>query len=714
MGVRSTWISLGVAGAICLSGAAPPALAQGLAAHAVRLGAAPPAQQLQILLPLRGRDTALGRFAQDVSSPGSPQYGHYEPIPALARRFGALAQTRSAVMRYLRSRGARAVRVDSTALFVHATMSVAAAERTFAAPLAAFASDAGRFVAPVSRVRIPRGLRGLIEGVVGLDTRPVVSRPPRRDWRGTGSPAMHGAFASQPSSGYFPATGSPSGCAAGVNSGGFTPNEYLRAYDYAPLRSAGLRGMGERVALIEIDGFRYSDLKTYARCFHLDIPALTTFALGLKHPLAPGAEATLDLEVLDAVAPDLARLEVFETRGDTASVLKAFLAPVLYPNAKPQIISTSIGLCERFIRRGDPGAIRSAERTYQLLAAAGVTVVAAAGDQGSADCSSPSPYQPARDRRLAVDFPASSPWVTGVGGTQLRLDASNHIQQQLVWNDTNQIPDSAGGGGLSHLFARPSYQKGVVGSDRRAVPDVSALADPSPGYAVFCSAAECRSISPWSTVGGTSAAAPLLAGGVALVDQDLHRHGQELMGFMNPLLYQLGKSNSGVFRDVLAYGNDVGRFMPGGGHPLGCCTAKAGFDLASGWGSTDLEALDSAARSMLPKIPDLLLSIPGGQRPVSQHRIITALRCSASCTALAFALVAVKGTRVFEVSADPRTLKANTSSRVALRFSKRQERRLRDALAHGRKIFAEAFGALSDAKGDILELTPAKRVRISG
>ena len=71
--------------------------------------------------------------------------------------------------------------------------------------------------------------------------------------------------------------------------------------------------------------------------------------------------------MLDATAPELAHLEVFETRADTASVLRAFLAPLLYPNAKPQIISTSVGLCERFTKQGGTGAIRSAER--QLRAA---------------------------------------------------------------------------------------------------------------------------------------------------------------------------------------------------------------------------------------------------------------------------------------------------------------------------------------------------------
>ena len=590
--------------------------------------------------------------------------------------------------------------VDATDLFVHLTVTTAQAERLFGTGLAEFSSVGGpRFVAPTASVRIPRGLSGLIEGVVGLDTRPLAGHP-----------------AVQPSSAYFPATGTPRGCPAAVGTGGFTPNEYRTAYQYSRLRAAGLTGAGERVALIEIDGFRYSDLKTFARCFGLDVPAETTYLVGIKHALPPGAETTLDLEVLDSVAPDLSGLEVFESDGNSASVLRAYLAPLLYPNAKPQIISTSVGLCERFSDQTDNGAaVRSAERTYELLASTGVTVLAAAGDNGSADCTAGERRPPAPDRSLAVDFPASSPWVTGVGGTQLTLSSSNQIERQLVWNDTSQNPMAAGGGGLSELFARPAYQDGVVVGNRRVVPDVSGLADPAPGYATYCSAPDCGPGPRWSTVGGTSAATPLLAGGVALVDQDLRRHERESMGFMNPLLYRFGQTRPGLFSDVTAYGNDVGPYIRGGNYqPLGCCTATVGFDSASGWGSVNLAELDSIALATLPRVPSLSLSIPTGQRPVKAHRIVVALRCSASCRALSFALVAIPGSKVFEVSSTPVGLRGHTSHDVALSFSPSQEQRLRRALAHGKRIFAEAYGVLVDAQGGVLTVTPARRVRIAG
>src|SRR5207302_6121629 len=208
------------------------------------------------------------------------------------------------------------------------------------------------------------------------------------------------------------------------------------------------------------------------------------------HPLPPGGETTLDLEVLDGVVPDLDELEVFENKSDAVGLLRAVVAPFVAPNAKPQVISISLGLCEASSQFADNGAsIRAAEREFSLMAAAGITVLAASGDSGSAGCIA---HTGAPADELAVSYPASSPWVTAVGGTNLLLSSANQIQSQLVWNDTSRFPGDAGGGGVSRLFARPGYQSGVnatgLGStvNRRLVPDVSGLADIAPGYATYC------------------------------------------------------------------------------------------------------------------------------------------------------------------------------------------------------------------------------------
>jgi kumamolisin len=421
--------------------------------------------------------------------------------------------------------------------------------------------------------------------------------------------------------------------------------------------------------------------------------------------------------VLDGLVPDLNELEVFENNADVAGLLRAVVQPFVTPDAKPQVISISLGLCEASSQAVDGGvSIRAAEREFSLMAAAGISVLAASGDSGSAACTTNSGV-PAH--KLAVSYPGSSPWVTSVGGTNLLLNGANQIQNQIVWNDTSDQPGDAGGGGISQLFARPSYQAGTVSINRRVVPDISALADVAPGYATFCTAQpECingQSSNPWQTIGGTSAATPLLAAGIALVNQDLHRQGKQFVGQLDPLLYSLARSSSpgSMFDDVISFGNDVGPYIPGNGQPLGCCSAGPGFDAASGWGSLNLAAFDQAAIRLLPKIPNVSLSIPPDQRPVASHRILVSMSCSDVCSAAALAVVAVSGAKSFTVQSKTYELARNHPKSIPIPLNGAQQRRLRTALSKHRSIFAEAFGAVLDGGGNVAKLTAGRRIAIS-
>ena len=163
----------------------------------------------------------------------------------------------------------------------------------------------------------------------------------------------------------------------------------------------------------------------------------------------------------------------------------------------------------------------------------------------------------------------------------------------LVWNDTWEIHD-AGGGGVSTVFGSPTYQAALQAKGR-VVPDVSMLADLAPGYAIYCTARDPQcGHGGWTGAGGTSAAAPLLAGGIALIDQDLRMHKQHDLGNLNPVLYYVGSSAARplVFNDVTAINNDLGPYLAGGHHKsLGCCGAGPGYDAASGWGSVNVAGL---------------------------------------------------------------------------------------------------------------------------
>jgi kumamolisin len=687
--------------------------ASALNSEAGLVGAAPANQHLHLILPLRARDVALANFATQVSTPGSPEYGRYESIQALGQRFGAPGAERRRVAAYLRSHGATHVRVDAAGMLAYATLSVPQAERLFAAPLGLFQSTNGaRFVAPSIATVIPHGLAGAVEGVVGLDTEPVA----KAQIKVSPGRAVQGLFAGTPPppSSEMPLSGKPGGCTGALHSRGFTPNQYLTAYGYDPLRSRGLEGQGQKLALVEIDGLKDSDLRAFASCFGLSRPAWTRYTVGgLKHPLAPGAEATLDFEVADAVAPQLSKVEVFETTNTDQGILAAISAPLFTPGAKPAVISNSIGLCEPAYRElNDLSAVHAEDRELELMASAGISFVSAAGDDGSADCPQGSVQHA---HRLSVDYPASSPWATAVGGTNLKLNASNQIVSQPVWNDSVKFPHTGGGGGYSMLHNRPGYQKGVVARDQRAIPDVAMLADVAPGFSIYCTDHTVDCPTPgWNQIGGTSAAAPLMAAGIALVDQDLNHSSRELVGFANPLLYHLGNSSqaASVFSDVTEFSNDVGTTF-GDRQPLGCCTARTGFDEASGWGSLNLSGFDAAAQALLPQVPKVSLTVSRQQRPVHARQVVATVRCSRACRVGAILEVAIDKGRVFQVTSPTFQLGAGQDHRVTLRFTNRQESSLKRALAKHRRIFAEVFGEAANAQGNATVVTAGKQVPIT-
>ncbi|MDQ6805322.1 MAG: S53 family serine peptidase [Actinomycetota bacterium] len=715
--------------ALGFASAAPASAATGspsLIAHATRVGAAPTGQSLKLLLPLKVDSAGLARFAAAVATPGSPLYGQYLSVAQLARRFGASRSGRRRAVGYLRASGATHVRVDATGLLAEATMSVGLAERVFSAPLAQFrAADRTRFLAPASATRVPAPLRDVVEGVVGLDTAPrashsLASATAAAARSAAARSAAASARAADSPGSTLPRSGSPTGCPEGVAAGGqypgFTPNQYLTAYGFMPLYLAGYRGQGERVALIEIDGFNMSDVTAFAACFGLTVPPISAFGSGLSNPLPPGEEATLDLEILDAAAPNLKAIDVYETDSGAVQTLAAFAAPLQNRGHKPQVISASLGLCEPDAYGGARlVGIEASERLLELAAASGVSILASGGDNGSADCQT-SAGTPAA--ALAVNYPASSWWVTGVGGTNLSLTPGNTIAAQPVWNDAALLP-AGGGGGFSDLFRRPSYQKGIVSVNKRAVPDVSMLADLLPGYAIYCTATpDCNSSQnpspPWQTVGGTSAGTPLLAGGVAIIDQMLKATHHENLGLLNPLLYKVGHSLAAatVFSDVTSGSNDIGPFLAGG-QALGCCTAAPGFDEASGWGSVSVAGLAQQALALVPKNISFSLALPQHQRPVAHRAIMATVSCSAGCSIGAFAAINVGRAKPYTVSSKLLHPRSKGRKTVAIKFSGKELRSLRSALSHHKRIVATVYAALIDQLGGIEHNTRGMKLSVT-
>ncbi len=562
---------------------------------------------VELLLELR-HPQGLGRFVKAVTDPTSPRYRHYGSVASLARRFGASKAARTTALRWLAARGLRGS-VGPTGTYLTARAPRARAARLLPRPAGATASSA----AGLKRA-VPAALRGVVSAAAILDGR-------RRAFKNVASASRAGPPPEpREYSSIRPHTGTATGCAAGrIGPGGgieppFTPNQYLHAYGIDALHRRGLRGQGEKVALVEIDGFRRADIAAFDRCFGAATPPLRVVPVFPNpKPYTGGTETTLDLEVMTVAAPRLKRIDVYEGLGTEGGILISAATALGSPHNRPDVISISLGICEPMYS-GHLVLRRALNSVFAVAAGAGISVLVAAGDTGSSGCRVDGRAGTTALPVRAVSLPSSSPYVTAVGGTNLKLNARNRILNEFVWNDSPLLV-GGGGGGASLLTARRPWWQRLAGLDRfgvgRIVPDLAALADVFPGYAYYCTSPECAQLPQfanrgWTSIGGTSAATPLMAAATALADQLGARHAQAPIGFLNPLLYRLGgslRARRGAFFDVRRGDDDLGRLLPreaGGGHRLGCCAAGRGYDWASGWGSLKAVGFAKAAARVAP------------------------------------------------------------------------------------------------------------------
>ncbi|HYA54284.1 MAG TPA: S53 family peptidase, partial [Thermoplasmata archaeon] len=303
------------------------------------------------------------------------------------------------------------------------------------------------------------------------------------------------------------------------------------------------------IGLLEFGGgYSGTDLESYFEGIGQPVPEVVSVGVdGASNaptgdPNGPDAEVELDIELAGALAP-AARIAVYFAPNSEQGFVDALTTAVHDSANSPSVISISWGSPENSWSASGRSAFEAATQDAALQ---GVTVLAASGDEGAAD-GGPS-------GTLAVDFPASSPFAIGCGGTRLTVSGGN-IVSETVWNDLSE-GEGATGGGVSEDFAKPTYQSGVTvpaapnGYDGRGVPDVSANADPDTGYAVFVDGAP-------AVIGGTSAVAPLWAALVARLGQGLGKP----LGFANPLLY--GPAEAATFREITSGNNDGYTAGPG-------------------------------------------------------------------------------------------------------------------------------------------------------
>ncbi|AWN22412.1 peptidase S53 [Deinococcus irradiatisoli] len=494
------------------------------------LGPTPPESELDVTLRLRGPQMQPRLQAAPMSR------------EAFARQYGASESDIARVEQFAHDHELSVVEVSAARRSVILRGTAAQLQGAFGVSLTLYGAGSVTFRGRSGPVNLPPELQGVVEGVFGLDNRPQ-AHPQFRLAAPVGQPGVA-----------FPHAASSS----------FTPPELAELYGFP----AG-DGAGQTIAILELGGgYRKADLKAYFAGLGLPTPRVTAVSVdgGRNAPSHdPGSadgEVMLDIEVAGAIAPG-AHIAVYFAPNTDAGFLNALTTAVHDARRKPSIVSISWGAAEP---QWTLQAMQAMNSAFQEAAMLGVTVLCAAGDDGSGDR--------VGDGLAHADFPASSPWATACGGTRLEA-AAGQITREVVWNEPGH---GATGGGVSEVFGLPDYQQGAgvppsvnpghpVG---RGVPDISAVADPLTGYQV-------RVDGQNMVIGGTSAVSPLWAGLVARLNARLGRP----LGFLNPLLYL----NTPV-RDIVDGNN-------------GAYAAGQGWDACTGLGSPDgakLAALDGTVR----------------------------------------------------------------------------------------------------------------------
>ncbi|HEX8995173.1 MAG TPA: S53 family peptidase [Ktedonobacterales bacterium] len=367
----------------------------------------------------------------------------------------------------------------------------------------------------------------------------------------------------------------------------YTPQQIRAAYGLTSLYNSGKRGQGQTVVIIDSYGSPtlQSDVDTFDKQFNLPAVKLQVLSPLGTVPFDSGnsemqgwqGETTLDVEMVHAIAPEASIVvltsPVDETEGVAGLPQFRQLEEYAVDHHLGSIISQSWAASEVSLNDAVGQAEIAQWETFyqQATTQKGMTIFGSSGDSGATD------YTDASLNTLSstatTSFPADSPWVTSVGGTTLRDDGGAY--SETVWNH-----GGASGGGVSRFFPTPAFQQSLPQSaqqtlaGKRGVPDVSAAADPYTGLAIYYAG-------QWTLAGGTSAAAPLWSGVMAIADQVAGRP----LGYINPALYKVAASAqyASAFHDITSGDNS----FSGKGVSVQGYQATTGWDAATGLGSPD-------------------------------------------------------------------------------------------------------------------------------
>ena len=413
-----------------------------------------------------------------------------------------------------------------------------------------------KFYAP-DTPKLPRFIVDSIAAITGLDnysTGPQHALAP-----------LAATLPQQPQKGQYP------GQDCYPQQGTLLPKQVAHAYGFDQLWNRGWHGEHMTVNLVEIDGFYSQDIQNYFDCINfqgnlqvVNVDGQPTEALG---------ETALDIEMVAGLARSINIVD-YQTDGnsdgDIWTQVNDELQQIINDNTNNanagNVVSISLGAAEGDMTSQDRSAI---DQSLQLLSQVEhMRVFIASGDCGA--------FSDRQYNSLSVSFPASDPWATSVGGTVLSINGSSNRANEVVWSDGSNPYTCknqwGSGGGNSLVFSRPNWQSAAGINNRysngnhRQIPDISAVAY---ALAVYFQG-------QWAAVGGTSAAAPIWAAGLALVNEGLIQQRGKFTASPN-LFYVVAQNAGGLhpFFDV-TQGNNL--YYP----------ATPGWDYATGLGTPNL------------------------------------------------------------------------------------------------------------------------------
>jgi hypothetical protein len=551
-----------------LHGHVPPAIAR---FHLQPMSRLPATNRLNLAigLPLRNQD-ALNKLLAEIYDPASTNYHRYLTPEQFVAQFGPAEQDYQSLINFAKTNGLMVTATYPNRLLLDVNGSAATVEKVFHLTLSVYQhpTENRKFYAPDTEPSIDFNVPVL--HVSGLDNFSIPHPASLKKNPQKNSPA-----------GVVTASGSGP-------SGSYLGNDFRAAY--AP--DVTLDGTGQQVGLLEFDGFYSNDIAAYETLAGISPVSIQTNLLnGFNGTPTSNAnsvlEVSLDIEMAISMATNLASVVVFEAgpSGTFDSILNSMVSSNYYSIKQ---FSSSWG------NGGSPPDV-NADQIFTNMAVQGQSFFQASGD-GDAWVNS-------------IWVPAASPCVTSVGGTTLTMNGSGaSYASETVWNlgydPPAWSPNGNGywgsGGGVSTSYSIPSWQQGINmvtnqgSTTMRNIPDVAMTAN---GIFVVANNGQQD-----TGVGGTSAAAPLWAGFIALANQQAALLGKSAVGFLNPAIYAIGKgpNYTAAFHDITT-GNNTNASS------ANKYFAVPGYDLCTGWGTPAGQSLINALVS-----PDALGIVPAG------------------------------------------------------------------------------------------------------